>query len=178
VKSFFNVFAICGSTREQSSNLQLIHAVSRLTADDMKIDLYEDISLLPHFNPDLDKEMAPQAVEQFRHRIQEADGILICTPEYVFSLPGSLKNALEWTISTTLFAAKPTAIITASALGENAHASLRLIMKTMDARMTEETQLHIPGIRPKIDAAGNVIDHATAEKISQLATAFRELMVV
>ena len=178
MKSLFNVFAICGSTREQSSNLQLIQAVSHLAGNDMKIDLYESISLLPHFNPDLDKETAPQAVEQFRRRIEQANGVLICTPEYVFSLPGSLKNALEWTISTTLFAGKPTAIITAAALGENAHASLRLIMKTMDARMTEETQLHITGIRPKIDAAGNITDQATSEKLGQLVTAFRNLMAV
>lgn len=176
MKSPLQVFAICGSTRSQSSNLQLIQAFGRIAGNDLRIDLYENIAQLPHFNPDLDKDLAPETVEAFRQRISRADGVLICTPEYVFSLPGSLKNALEWAISTTLFAGKPTAIITASALGEHAHASLRLIMKTMEAKMTEDTQLLIPGIRAKIDAEGNFTDAVVADKFHRLVRGFGEMM--
>ena len=67
----------------------------------------------------------------FRKSIEEADAVLICTPEYVFSLPGILKNALEWTVSTTVFSDKPTALLTASSSGEKAHESLLLVMKTL-----------------------------------------------
>ncbi len=64
---------------------------------------------------DLDGENPPEAVLAFRKQIAAADGVLICTPEYVFTLPGSLKNALEWCVSTTIFSQKPTGLITASA---------------------------------------------------------------
>jgi NAD(P)H-dependent FMN reductase len=95
------VLAISGSTRKESSNLQIIKAIARLSADSLDMDIFQELDSLPHFNPDLDGDQAPPVITAFRHRISEAAGVLICTPEYVFSLPGSLKNAIEWMVSTT-----------------------------------------------------------------------------
>ena len=89
--------------------------------DYFELKIYEDLKLFPHFDPELSTGQPPKPVADLRQVISEADGALICTPEYVFSIPSGLKNAIEWCISTTIFSDKPTAIITASANGERGH---------------------------------------------------------
>lgn len=79
-------------------------------------------------------------------------------------------------VSTTLFSHKPTAIITASGLGERAHESLQLIMKTIEAKMTRQTQLHIAGVRSKVNANGEIIDESTLNKINELIASFSGLL--
>jgi chromate reductase len=168
------VLAICGSTRTNSANLQLLNRIASLGAAAFEMEVYSELSSLPHFNPDLDKETSepPKAVQEIRKKIQEADGVLICTPEYVFSIPGSLKNLIEWTVSTTIFSEKPVALITASASGGKAHESLQLIMKTIYADLAESSQLLISGARSKFDEEGNIIDADTLQKIRELVDNF------
>ncbi len=88
---------------------------------------------MPHFNPDLDTEEPPGTVKDLRRRLKESDGVLICTPEYVFGVPGALKNAIDWAVSSGEFSDKPTALITASLGGEKAHESLFLTLQTVEA---------------------------------------------
>jgi chromate reductase, NAD(P)H dehydrogenase (quinone) len=166
------VLAICGSTRAQSANLYLIQYVAELMSNDAEFEVYKDMTLLPYFNPDLDKDTAPPIVEILRQKIREADGVLICTPEYVFSLPGVLKNAIEWCVSTTVFSEKAVALITASASGAAAHESLQLVMKTIYADVSGETQLLVQGAKGKIDAAGRVTDTALDVGLKRMAEAF------
>jgi NAD(P)H-dependent FMN reductase len=168
------VFAICGSTRINSANLQLLHAIANLAAKEMEMEIYNALADLPHFNPDLDKENdeVPDAVQSLRNKIKEADGVLVCTPEYVFSLPGSLKNLIEWMVSTTVFSEKPVALITASASGAKAHADLQLIMKTIYADLHRQSQLLISGVRAKINSNGEITDDATLQKIKELIARF------
>ena len=166
------VLAICGSTRAQSANLFLIQKVAALMSNDVNFEVYKDITLLPYFNPDLDKEAAPPIVEVWREKIREADGVLICTPEYVFSLPGVLKNAIEWCVSTTVFSEKPVALITASASGAAAHESLQLVMKTIYSDLRTETQLLIQGAKGKIDGHGRITDASLDQNLKKLAEAF------
>lgn len=90
------ILAIIGSTRENSSNLRIVKAITELSRGIFLINIYDKIAQLPHFNPDLDSNIPPKKISVFRSQIEQADGIIICTLEYVFSLPGSLKNALEW----------------------------------------------------------------------------------
>ena len=107
------IIAISGSTGPKSTNLQIIEVVSELLTDNnFEVEIYGSIAALPHFNPDMEDEGLPPSAENFRLKIEEAAGELIYTPEYVFSLPGTLKNALDWTVSTTVFSDKPVAIIT------------------------------------------------------------------
>lgn len=155
------ILAICGSTRAQSANLSIIHYVGKLLAEEVELEIYNELSLLPHFNPDLDKENAPGIIEVLRSKIKDAEGVLICTPEYVFSLPGALKNALEWCVSTILFSEKPVALITASASGAKAHESLQLVMKTIGADVREETTLLIQGAKGKVNDT-EITDPVTA----------------
>jgi len=136
------------------------------------VDIFDGIDKLPHFNPDVDKgEAAPAVVRGLRDQIRAADGVLICTPEYVFSLPGSLKNALEWTVSTTVFSNKPVALIVAAASGEKALESLELIMTTIEARLASGSKLLIKGAKGKIGANGEIRDQATAEQIKAVVAA-------
>jgi len=158
-----NILAISGSTRKASTNFQLINAIADLTAAVFNISIYEGIELLPHFNPD-DTDNAPAVVVSFRQQIAEADAVIICTPEYAHGIPGSLKNAIDWTVSSNEFNQKPTALITASTDGTNAHQSLLEILKTIEAKDIEQNQLLIQFARTKIDG-NNIKDEATLKNI-------------
>ncbi len=155
------ILAITGSTRKNSSNYKILKYISEHLKAEFEVEIFEDLAEIPHFNPDSDTENPPKQVEVFRNKISEADGVIVCTPEYVFSLPGSLKNALEWCVSTTIFSNKKTGLITASASGEMAHEQLILIMKTLEAKLEENTQLLIQGVRGKINEEGKIINDET-----------------
>ena len=83
--------------------------------------LYDGLGNLPHFD---DSKHPPETVTAFRTLLQVCDGVLICSPEYAFGVPGSLKNALDWTVSSGEFVHKPLALITAATGGDKAHAAL------------------------------------------------------
>ncbi|KQB37769.1 NADPH-dependent FMN reductase [Flavobacterium aquidurense] len=155
------ILAITGSTRKNSSNYKILRFISQQIKNSFEVEIFENLDQLPHFNPDLDNENPPEEVISFRNKIKNADGIIICTPEYVFSLPGSLKNALEWCVSTTVFSNKKTGLITASASGEMAQEQLILIMKTLGSHYTDESLLLIQGIRGKIDDDGKIVNEST-----------------
>ena len=171
------ILAISGSARKDSANLQIIKTLAVMTEERWEMEIFNNLALLPHFNPDLDKDGAlPEIIREFRNKIQESDGVLICTPEYIFSLPGSLKNAIEWTVSTTVFSGKPVALITASSSGIKAHESLRLIMETIMAKIGPKSQFFISGVRAKLNAEGQIKDEPTLSKIKELLADFDEMM--
>src|SRR5215213_6263584 len=172
-----NILAISGSLRAKSTNLTIIENIAEMFAGRIKVTIYDGLARLPHFNPDLEAAAEPvREVAALRRRIREADGVLICTPEYVFSIPGALKNALEWTVGTSDFAGKPTALITASSLGEKTHESLFLVLKTIEARITENTALLISGARTKVNSAGKLADAATIDAINLLIESFLQVI--
>src|SRR6476659_8819143 len=129
------VLAICGSTRKTSSNLNLINAIADLTKEKFEIRIFGGLSDVPHFNPDLDNETPPDAVKIFRNQLKEVDGVLICTPEYAMGVPGTLKNAIDWTVSSCEFSHKPVALITASSDGQKAHASLLDTLRVIESQI-------------------------------------------
>lgn len=143
------IFAINGSAGENSANQKLIEHISDLTKEDLAVITFNKLKKLPHFDPEISISNTPKIILDFRNAIETADGILICTPEYVFSIPSGLKNALEWCVSTSVFSDKPIGMITASAQGEKGQEELQLIMKTLMARFTDETTLLIQGIKGK-----------------------------
>ena len=170
------ILALSGSTKQQSVNMKLLKKIAATYSDRITVDLYDGIDKVPHFNPDKDTETPPESVVDFRKRIAKADGVIVCTPEYVFSLPGSLKNAIEWTVSTTLFSKKPVALIVAAASGEKAIESLQLIMNTLDASIPEDGSLLIKGAKGKIGPDGTVADAETEAKLNTLMDNFLRLL--
>jgi chromate reductase, NAD(P)H dehydrogenase (quinone) len=150
------IFAISGSTRRKSSSNAIIAEIKNRFADSLEVELFEGIETLPHFNPDEDQENFYSSVDLFRRKIELSDGVIFCSPEYVYTLPGSLKNAIEWCVSTTVFSNKPVAIIIAAAHGVKALESLQLIMTTIEARINPGASLVIQGAKGKINSDGGV----------------------
>lgn len=160
-----NILAISGSTKKNSSNNAVLEFIAESFKTVLNVKIYDGIDKLPHFNPDLDDENSPAIINGLRNEIRTADGILICTPEYVFSLPGSLKNVLEWTVSATVFSGKPLAFIVAAASGEKAFESLDLVLTTIESNMARDSKLLIKGIKGKIGPGGEITDKPTTDKI-------------
>ncbi|RYD97770.1 MAG: NAD(P)H-dependent oxidoreductase [Sphingobacteriales bacterium] len=171
-----NILVINGSASEHSANQQLIRQLVAWTKDHFVLKVYPDLKLLPHFSPELSLADTPEPVLRFRQEVAAADGVLICTPEYIFSIPGGFKNALEWCVAAPVFTEKPLGIITASANGQKGHEELQLIMQTLMANFTTDTTLLIPGIKGKINAEGIIIDPGTIEALAQFLKAFRSLI--
>ena len=170
-----NVLAIPGSTRAHSTNLNLIKAIEDLTKDIFYVTVFDGLMRIPPFNPDNDTEYPPSAIINFRKQLKDADGILICTPEYAMGVPGTLKNAIDWTVSSMEFMNKPVALITASSAGQKGHAALLETLKVIEARMAPETQLLIPFVKTKVSAT-KITDDPTLREMKQLIAAFSKLM--
>ncbi len=173
MKTKKRILAIVGSSKENSTNLRIVNVIAKMVNERFSFIIFDKLATLPHFNPDLDSEKPPKRIATFRKKIEQADGVIICTPEYVFSLPGSLKNALEWTVSTVVFSEKPVGLITAAASGEKAHEALELIMNTLGAKFNQETRVLISGVKGKLE--GNVItDDATIRALKKLIKSLTE----
>jgi chromate reductase len=162
------IIAICGSTRQSSINLELLQILQKQYAEKIDIQIFTGIADLPHFNPDLDNSAnTPQIIIEYRNLLKSADGILICTPEYAMGVVGTLKNALDWTVSSMEFSQKPTALITASTVGEKGHQALLETLKVIESKITENTTLLIALPKTKIKN-GEIVDKETAEKVNLL----------
>ncbi|RQO69367.1 flavoprotein [Pedobacter sp. KBW01] len=152
------IFAICGSTKTASTNLLFIAAIAQLLGAEYEVTTLNSIADLPHFNPDSDTMHPPQQVEQLRKSMSQADGILISTPEYAMGLPGSLKNVMDWTVSSSSFSRKPVLAIVASSQGEKAYQSLIDILTVIEA---EVYPLLIPYAKTKINQEATISDAET-----------------
>jgi len=170
------ILAISGSTRTRSANGFLIKAISEISQDIFTIEVYNSLAELPHFNPDLDNDNPPLQVTNFRNKLKKAEGILICTPEYAMGVPGSLKNAIDWTVSSCEFSKKPTALITASSSGLKGHASLLESLRIIEAQIADDAQLVISYVKIKISDQGIIIDDSTLTQVKKLISALNELL--
>jgi len=173
---FKSILAILGSASVNSANEKLLHYLAKTTKDQFQLTVFDGLKTLPHFDPELSISHPPEPVMHFRNLVEKADGVLICTPEYVFSIPSGLKNAIEWCVATTVFANKPTALLTASAHGQKGHEELQLLMQTLMANFTRETTLLVSGIKGKISASGEIGDRQLVEDLRKLTTALLDLV--
>ncbi len=165
------ILAIVGSLRATSSNHVVVKHLARLVPDDVDFQVYDGMGKLPLFD---DSETTPPAVQDLRDQLKAADGVLICTPEYAFGVPGALKNALDWTVSSAELVNKPVALVTASTGGEKAHAALLYILEALSARVAEDARLLISFIRAKLKN-GEVSDADTLRALNAvLAAIIRE----
>jgi chromate reductase len=172
----YKIFVINGSASERSANQKLIEKFAELTKEYFDLVIFNSLKALPHFDPELSIDHTPNEILLFRNSIEKSDAVLICTPEYVFSIPSGLKNAIEWCVSTTVFSNKPVGLITASASGRKGHEELQLIMKTIMAEFSEQTTLLIPGVKGKLNEQGEITDSKTKEDFSAFALAFKLLV--
>lgn len=125
--------------------------------------IYEGIGDLPHFN---DADELTETVIAWRKLVAASSAVLICTPEYAFGVPGSLKNALDWTVASTVFTDKPVALITASSVGDKAHAALQHTLHALGTKLVDS--LLISFIRSKMNEQQEISDLMTREAVQLL----------
>lgn len=161
------IFAIPGSLRAASSNHHILRYLSGLVPADVNFIIYNELASIPPFDPGLDNDTPPAAVTGLRANIHNADAVIICTPEYAFGVPGQLKNALDWLVSSGTLVDKPAALITASSSGEYAHPALLRTLGALSAKVLEEACLLVPFIRSKMDGEGNVMDEGLKKDLER-----------
>ena len=155
------IVGISGSLRTGSSNAAVLRAAAALAPDGVEVVVFEGIGGLPHFSPDLDTDEPPQPVKEFRALLAAADGFLVSTPEYAHGVPGSLKNAFDWIVSSGELYHKPLLLINASSGGGAwAQASLIETLTTMDARVLKEATVVVPLARKRLAERGDLSDPA------------------
>ena len=161
-----------GSFRKGSYNKALLNAAKELVPEDAVLEIF-DISGIPLYNQDLENEM-PDAVKEFKEKIKAADAILIATPEYNYSIPGFLKNAIDWAsrpYPDNSFNGKPVAVMSASggAMGASrAQYHLRQSFVFLNMHPVNKPEVIVTFASEKIDAEGRLMDQKTREKIAEL----------
>ena len=163
------ILAISGSTKAVSTNALYITAISRLLGRAFEVINFSSIAVIPHFNPDLDQENPPQIIEELRSIIKKADGIIISTPEYAMGLPGSLKNLLDWTVSSASFSGKPVLALVASTQGRKAYQSIIDILTVIEARVSPQL---ISFAKAKINNEGAITDEKTLTALKSTINSF------
>jgi chromate reductase len=174
-----NVLAIPGSLREGSYNLMALRAAQKLAPAGMQITI-ASLTGVPLLNQDLRAQGDPDSVEQLRTRVRQADAVLIACPEYNSSIPGVLKNALDWLslAPNPPFDGKPVAILGASAgwLGTSrVQSHLRQVLHFMNAFTVNKPEVFIGSAQAKFDAAGDLVDGPTADHIAGLLLSLQAL---
>ena len=173
------VLAIPGSLREGSYNVALARAAAEYAPYGVSVELYAGLGELPHYDADVDGEDAPASVRELRRRIAEADALLVVTPEYNGSIPGLLKNAIDWASRPHRGSAlwgKTTAIAGASTGSYGAlwaQNDLRRVLGIAGARLIEG-ELPVAKAQERFDDAGRLVDDALAARLHDRLTALAE----
>jgi NAD(P)H-dependent FMN reductase len=163
------IVAISGSLRSGSSNTAVLRLARSIASPEITVTLNEDIGILPQFNPDLDGEgsVPPDAVSTFRQALASAQGFIISTPEYAHGVPGSLKNALDWIVSSGEIGGKPVLLVNTSPPGggQRAQASLIQTLTVMDAKVLVDDIVSAQFARTNVNDQGDVRDEALARAL-------------
>lgn len=164
-----NVVGISGSLRDDSFNWKLLANAAELLPGDATLEIWEGLKAVPPFDED-DEQLHPEGVVRLRDALAGADALLIATPEYNHSIPGQLKNALDWASrpkATSVLRGKPVAVVGASTGGFGAvwaQAELRKVLAAAGARVVEaELPLSFAGRR--FDPDGRLVDDDVREQL-------------
>ncbi len=161
------LLGIQGSLRLNSSNHIVMDHIGSLLPKDVELVHYRGLMNIPPFDG---SEALPAQVEELRSLIAAADGVIICTPEYAFGVPGALKNALDWTVGQGDLMNKPTTLITASTGGQHGHAALLLILQALSADVGDDHML-IGGVRSKLKE-GRIADESVSAELASVIERF------
>ncbi|MFJ8431037.1 NADPH-dependent FMN reductase [Kitasatospora sp. NPDC094019] len=178
------IFAISGSLRADSHNTRLLKAAQKFNPGGQEIEIYEGLREIPPYDLDLDTpELRPAVVQDLRRRVAEADGLLIATPEFNYSIPGVLKNAIDW-ISTDWTRTeglplhrKPTAILGAAPTNfgsVRAQLALRQVFVWTETDVVVKPEVIVFRAHERFDEEGNLTDEITIGLIQGLLTALQE----
>lgn len=167
------IFAISGSLREGSYNAAALRAARDLAPRGVKFDIFDHLGEIPPFNEDTEGDPV-DAVVDLKRRIERADAVVIATPEYNYSVPGVLKNAIDWAsrpYGKNSWAGKPVAVMGASIgmLGSaRAQYHLRQMFVFLDMHPVNQPEVIIPMAADRFDDNGELTDDASKRFISEL----------
>jgi chromate reductase len=177
-ESSVRVLGISGSLRKGSFNAAALHAARELAPAGMEIEVYQGLGNLPLYNEDLRAQGFPAPVQDLRDRIKAADALLIVTPEYNYSVPGVLKNAIDWASRPPEqpFDGKPIAIMGASpgVLGTaRAQYHLRQTFVFLNGHVLNKPEVMISQAATRFDAEGRLTDEATRGFVQALLVSLK-----
>jgi len=167
------MLGVGGTLRKGSFSKALLLEAQKLTPKGVVIEL-TDIGDFPLYNPDIPM---PESVQKFKNNIKEADAILFSTAEYNYSIPGALKNAIDWAsrpYGDNSWDNKPAAIMSESTGmlgGIKAQLHLRQIMLYINVHLLNKPEVIVSKVKEKFDEQGNLTDEHTREKIKELLEA-------
>jgi chromate reductase, NAD(P)H dehydrogenase (quinone) len=167
------VLGISGSLRDASYNTKLLRVAGRLLPDDVEFVIWDGLKAVPPYDEDDDRDPAPEGAQRFRDALAGADALLFATPEYNSSVPGQLKNAIDWAsrpLATNVLRNKPAAVIGASAgmFGAVwAQADLRKVLAATGARVVEG-EVAVGHAYTRFDEEGNLTDENLVQQIDEV----------
>jgi chromate reductase, NAD(P)H dehydrogenase (quinone) len=166
------ILAIAGSLRRESYNRRLLFAAAELLSPEVDFEFFADLKAVPPYDEDDDLGSAPAAVARLRTAIAGADALLFATPEYNSSIPGQLKNALDWAsrpLASSVLRNKPVAVIGASSGAFGAvwsQAELRKVLAATGARVLD-VELAVGHAAERFDAQGHLADESVREQLQE-----------
>jgi chromate reductase, NAD(P)H dehydrogenase (quinone) len=174
--STLDIVGLCGSLRAGSFNRMALEFAGTVMPEGMALDI-ADIRAAPPFDADVFARGFPSEVSALRERIRRADGVLIATPEYNFSIPGALKNAIDWVSrgNDQPFAMKPVAIMSASPGplgGARVQYDLRRVFLFLNAMVLPKPEVFIGMVNTKFDANRQCIDDNTRKFVGDQMRSF------
>lgn len=171
-----SILLISGSTRAASTNTAALRTAAALAPVGVHARMYPDLADLPAFNPDADRDPAtlPRAVQDLRQAIDAADGVLLSTPEYAGTLPGSFKNLLDWTVGGAQLYEKPVAVVNVAApgRGEGAQATLATVLGYVAAAVDDEAGARVYVPREAVGPDGFVEPDDLRDELSRRLAVF------
>lgn len=178
-----SILGIVGSLRKQSLNRQLMGAAVELAPAGTAIEVYGGLGEIPPYNADLDGVETPDVITDFREQIRRADGLLIATPEYNYSIPGVLKNAIDWASrppQTSVLRHKPVATMGAAPgnFGTvRAQLALRQCWLWTQSVPVMKPEVHVFRAAERFNEAGKLTDPMTQDLVGELLAALRTLIL-
>jgi chromate reductase len=166
------ILLISGSSRAASTNTAVLRTAADVVSGTVSTDLFTGLSDLPAFNPDDDHDPLPAPLAALRRSLSQADAVLFCTPEYAGTLPGSLKNLLDWTVGGTEMSGKPVGWINVSSVaaptgGAGAHATLAMVLGYVSADVVEDACATAPMSRDAVGVGGTVTDEFVRQQLAR-----------
>jgi chromate reductase len=161
------ILGISGSLRRDSHNTSLLRAAAEAAGPDVELELYDGLKEIPPYDEDDDVHPRPPSVARLNEAITSADAVLFSTPEYNSSIPGQLKNAIDWVsrpVATNALRNKPVAVVGASTGGFGAvwaQAELRKVLSALGARVLD-VELPVPHAHTRFEDGGLTDDEIRA----------------
>lgn len=172
MNKYVTILGFTGSLRKGSYNRALLKTASELLPDEARLEVF-DLTGIPIFNQDLETKM-PSVVLDFKNKIKTSDAILIATPEYNHSIPGVLKNAIDWAsrpYGENSFEGKPVAVMSASPGmlgGVRAQIHLKQVLQALDMHVVNKPEVILAFASKKIDEKRRLVDETARELIREL----------